>query len=149
MKKLASARQTLLDAPLGIKPAKLLTFAEKGVVRSWRGPGPGLGGNRAFALDYTAHLIVTDYAGAPQDLFFVLADWLHRECPDAPEDAIRFHVDVISHKAADVSLTVEIGEIVAAPATEAGIALLPVPDPDAAAFDMGSFAPGLPDAPPE
>lgn len=144
MIKLAAARQALLDAPLGIKAAKLLTFAEGGTVRSWRGES-----NQSFLLDYTAHFIVTDYAGAPQDLFYVLLQWLHAENPDAPEDAIRFHVDIISAKAADVSLKVELSEVVAATEVTAGLKLTPTPDPDTKALDMGSFAPGLPDSAPD
>jgi len=142
MKKLASARAALLEAPLGIKPDKLLTFAEKGAVKSWRGAG-----NRAFLMTYTAHLIVTDYPGAPQDLFFVALDWLERECTDAAEDAIQFHVDIIDHKKADVSLAIEITETVAATEDEEGLRLSPIADPDALGIGMGDIFPSLPDAP--
>jgi hypothetical protein len=135
MKKLASAREAILKSPLKISADKLLTFAEKGTVKSWR-----CDGNHAFMLTYTAHLIVTDYTGAPQDLFFVALDWLHRECTDAAEDAIRFHVDIIDHKSADISLAIDITEIVAAPTATGGkVRLTPVADPDAQGFDMGAF----------
>lgn len=141
MKKLAALRAALLAGPLKIKADKLLTFAEKGKVQSWRG---GDGDNRAFQLVYTAHVIVTDYTGAPQDLFFVALDWLHANCPDLdPEEAIRFHVDVIDHKSADVSLALDLSEIIAARARPAGLALVPEADPDAGGADLALQSLGL------
>lgn len=137
MKKLASLRAAMLAAPLKINEKELLTFAEKGTVQSWRGDGADPEANEAFQITYTAHLIVTDYTGAPQDLFFVAARWLHRECTDAAEDAIRFHVDVIDHDKADVSLAIDITEIFATPSAGAGkVRLAPAADPDATGFDM-------------
>ncbi len=142
MKKLASARAAFLASPLKIRADHLLTFAEKGTLKSWRGEG-----NAAFMETYTAHFIVTDYTGAPQDLFFVALDWLHRECPDAPEDAVRFHIDIIDHKKADVSLAIEVTEIVAATETPDGLVLTPAADPDERAVDMGTLFRDLPDRP--
>lgn len=142
MNKLASIRQAILAAPLKIADKELLTFAEKGTVKSYRGE---VDANKAFEITYTAHLIVTDYSGAPQDLFFVAAEWLHRECVDAAEDAIRFHVDIIDHKKADISLAIDITEIIATPDAGAGLVRLePSADPDFLKFDMGNFHPDLP-----
>lgn len=145
MKKLHALRTAILAAPLKIPADHVLTFAEKGTVLSRRGEDDA---NKAFTVSYTAHLIVTDATCAPQDLFFIVADWLHDACPDAPEDAIRFNVDVIDTKKADISLAVDISEIVAAPVSEAGTRVEPTNDPKMADLDMGSFADGLPDAPP-
>lgn len=142
MKKLAAARAAILAAPLEIKAENLLTFAEKGTVQSWRGDR-----NLAFRVTYTAHLIVTDYARAPQDLLFVALDWLHRDNPGATEDAVRFHVDIIDHGKADVSLAIDLTEIVATEDTAEGLRLAPTADPDAAGFDMGTLFPTLPAAP--
>lgn len=142
MKKLASARAAILASPLKIDAAQLLTFAEKGTVHSVRGEGrPG------YMIDYTAHLIVTGYGGAPEDLLFVAVDWLHRECVDAAEDAIRFHVDVIDHKSVDVSLAIDISEIVASTDAPDGLRLAPRPDPDALGLDMAALFPNLPAGP--
>lgn len=141
MSKLAALRAAVLSAPLRIAAKDLLTFAEKGRVRSWRG-----GRNRALLVNYTAHLIVTGYVGAAQDLFFVVAQWLQTSEVDAAEDAIAFHVDIIDHQTCDVSLAVELSEIIAAEETPDGIRLRPVADPDAQAFDMAALSgliPGL------
>lgn len=141
MNKLASLRAAFLAAPLKIKDKDLLTFAEKGRVRSKRGEAEA---NKAFEMAYTAHLILTDYTGAPQDVLFVAAQWLNANCPDAEDEAIRFHVDVIDHKKVDLSLAVDIAEIVATPdAGDGKVSLQPVPDPATGAFDMATFHPTL------
>lgn len=130
MRKLQSARDHLLASPLGIKGDKLLTFAEKGVVTSYRRADHQ---NQDFQVSYTAHLILTDFAGQPLDLFFVMVGWLHRECPGAAPDALKFHVDVIDTKQVDVSLMVDLTETVTAAAAPAGTWLTPDTDPDALA----------------
>jgi len=139
--KLAAARSALLDAPLGLRPDQLQTFAQQGTVWSRRATR-----NRHVRMTYEAHLIVTDYTGAPRDLLFVLADWLHRDNPAAEDDAIKFHVDVIDHKRADVSLRVDITETIHVRPVEGGLALLSVPDADAGALDMAALFPDLPDS---
>lgn len=142
MIKLANLRAAILASPLKIKADKLLSFVEDGSVKSWRESR-----NAAFVLDYSAKIIVTDYAGAPQDLFFVVLDWLHRDNPDVTEDAFKFAADIVSHKSVDIEITVDMSEIIAAQTTPAGTALTPVPDPDAGAIDLGDLYPNLPDAP--
>ena len=137
MKKLASARAALLTSPLKIKADKLLTFAEKGTVQSWGGDA-----NAAFMVAYTIHLIVTDYAGALQDLLYVALRWMQTECPGMENDALKFHVDVIDHKSADVSLSLEITEIIAAIPGQKGVTLAPSPDPAPEAFDMDKLIHG-------
>ena len=140
MRKLQSARDALLAAPLGIKAKNLLTFAEKGSVVSSRG-----GRNGNFRITYTANLIVTDYAGEPQDLLFVLLTWLQAECPNAKEDAIAFHVDIIDHRKADVSLAVELSDLIQVRADETGHWLEAQSDADALAIDMQALYPDLPE----
>lgn len=142
MIKLTALRAAILASPLKIKAANLLTFVEDGSVKSWRESR-----NAGFLLEYSAKIIVTDYAGAPQDLCFVVLNWLHRDNPDATEDAFKFAADIISHKAADVEITVELSEIIAAETRPEGTALTPVRDPDAGAIDLGDLYPDLPDAP--
>lgn len=139
MNKLASARNAILKSPLHIKADKLLTFAEKGKVTTW--PEDASSGNSGFTLTYTIHLIVTDYAGALQDLLYVVVRWVHAECPDMDaREAIAFHVDVIDHKSADVSIAVEVSEIVATTLGAGGkVQLKPAPDPDVRVFDMTAF----------
>lgn len=116
MKKLQSARDHLL-AKLGVSGEGLLTFAEKGTVTSYRGADHQ---NRDFQVSYTAHLVLTDFAADPLTVFFVMLDWLHRDCPTAPADALRFHVDVIDSTKVDVSLQIELTETVTARADPTG-----------------------------
>jgi hypothetical protein len=131
MNKLLSLRQALLDCPLKIAADKLLTFAEKGTVLSYGG-----GGNDAFQITYTAKAIVLDYAGAPRDLLFVVAQWLHADNPGAGAESITFTADIISDKAVDVELAVEITETIGAVAQPDGkLRLQPAPDPDALGED--------------
>jgi hypothetical protein len=137
VKKLAAARDAILKSPLRIKADKLLTFAEKGTVQSWGG-----GGNDAFQVTYTIHLIVTDFAGALQDLLYVTLQWMRADCPGIETDALKFHVDVIDHKSADVSLSLEITEIIGAVSGPKGIKLEPVSDLDPEDFDMDRLAGG-------
>jgi hypothetical protein len=138
MKKLAAARAAILAAPLGIGNEDVLTFAEKGKVEAWRGDR-----NRAFQVTYTGHIVVTGYAGAPQDLLFFATEWFLRDNPGADAEAIRFHVDIIDHKSADVSLMIELTEIVAPEDMPEGLRLALPPDPDAQAFDTAALTLGL------
>lgn len=138
MRKLASLRQAFLACPLKIKPEALLTFAEKGTLHSWRGTG-----NQAYKIDYTANVIVTGFGGEAQELFFVALDWLHENCPGADEDAMKFHVDIIDHKSADVSIAIDLTEIIAAETQTDGLHITSAADPDADAIDMSAFFPDL------
>lgn len=139
MRKLQSVRDRLLASALGIPADKLLTFAERGTITACRGDGP-----RSFIVSYTAHLIVTDYSGDPDGLFWCLLDWVHSACPGkAPTDVFKFMVDVIDHKAADVSIQIDLDDVIKATTDDAGTTLTGQPDPDALAFDMTAFAPGL------
>ena len=57
-------------------------------------------------------MIVTDFTGAPQDLFFIVLTWLHAAYPPAKPDTLKSHVDIIDHEKADVSLAVDLaGEV--------------------------------------
>ncbi|MBF0169314.1 MAG: phage tail protein [Alphaproteobacteria bacterium] len=142
MRLLESARQTFLDSPLGIGEKSLLTFAQDGKVYSVRGER-----NQAFQASYAAHLIVTDYTGAPQDILFLAVAWLQANVPDATADAIKFHVDIVTTKKVDVSIMIELTEIVATPDAGNGLVRLEAaPTPDAHAFDMKFLYPDLPES---
>ncbi len=144
MMKLTSLREAFLAAPaeMRITPQNLLTFAEKGSLTAWRG-----GANRAYKLDYTANVIVTGYCREAQDIFFLALDWLARECPDADETALQFHVDIVDRKCADVSIAFPLTEIVAGKIEADGLHPTPTAEPDADAIDMKTFFPNLPAAP--
>lgn len=136
MMKLQSARAAILAAPLKIKTEKLLAFAEKGTVESWQAANWSGGDNGGFLIQYVIHLIVTDYAGAVQDLLWVAAQWLAAACPGAASDAITFEIDMIDLKICDVHLSITVEEQIAAVPDDAGrVSLRPVTD--LAAADIG------------
>lgn len=120
MRKLLSVRECLLKSGLGIQPDKLLTFAEKGVVTNLRG---GADRNGDFEIAYDGHLIFTDYAGDVAALLYVVSEWFKREEPMAPEDALKFHVDVLDHKAADISLLMPMAETITVATLPEGVRL--------------------------
>lgn len=140
MKKLTDARDCLLQSGLGIKAKDLLTFAEKGTVTAYQGTDSQ---NRNFRIEYVAHLIVTDYAGEPQKLLFVMTEWVDANIPDRNEEALKFHVDIISTKAADVSIQIKLSDTVTVEPVDGGTQLDHQPDADVRDIDMGAFFPDL------
>lgn len=125
MIKLAALRAAILAAPIGVTDDKLLAFAKRGKVESHRG---GVGDHQAFALHYTAHLMVIGYERSPADLFFAAAQWLHRDNPAAAADALSFEVDVIDGGTVDVTLSLDLSEIVAVIDNPDGVVTRPMPD---------------------
>tara|TARA_R110000751_G_scaffold15083_10_gene48787 strand:- start:2369 stop:2794 length:426 start_codon:yes stop_codon:yes gene_type:complete len=138
MNKLKQARTYLLGCGLGIEARHLLTFAEKGQISSWRSDRNG-----NFTIAYTAHFILTDYCKAPQDVFFKLAQWLKENCPNAPEDALKFHVDILDHDKADISIALEMTDILNLVQGPNGNFLQYGPEADATEIGMADFFPGL------
>ncbi|MBL4839922.1 MAG: phage tail protein [Thalassospira sp.] len=140
MQKLTDARNHLLASGLDIKARDLLTFAEKGSIVAYQGTDSQ---NRNFKIQYVAHLIITDYAGDPQNLLFVMTDWIDANVPDRNEEALKFHVDVISTKSADVSIQIELSDTITVEPVDGGTNLDHQPDADVRAIDMGNFYPDL------
>ncbi|WP_142847086.1 phage tail protein [Telmatospirillum sp. J64-1] len=140
MKKLTEARDYLLASALGLKAKDLLTFAEKGAVTAYRGDGPP-----SFKVSYTAHLVVVGFPGNPQDLLFVMLSWMDRHLPSAPPDALKFHVDIIDHKASDISMQIEMADVIKATVLPGGTMLQAQDDPDALGELIADQALGLHD----
>ena len=139
MQKLVHIRDYLLRSSLNIKPDKLLIFAEKGRVASWRGP---MERNADMRVSYTGHVIVTDFSGAPQDLLYLMTVWVEDNCPGYnQQEAVTFHVDIIDHKKADISLAIELSEDIAATTTAQGTQLTPRPDPNVSALTFAKLYP--------
>lgn len=133
MRKLQSARDALLASGLGITADDLLTFAEKGAITN-HCDQPDRNGD--FSITYHAHLIVTDFAGDVPALLFVVSEWLKREQPNAADDAIKFHVDILDHKAADISLLMELTEFITVTSLPEGVRVSPDPvSPPICGFD--------------
>lgn len=133
MRKLSDLRQYLLTSPLDITADKLLTFAESGTVTSYAGMASQ---NSDISLSYTAHCIVTDYAGDHLQLIYLVSRWLDQAQPGSRPDALAFHIDFIDHQKADISLKMPLVESVSVRTEDAGTWLSPDPDADPRAFGL-------------
>lgn len=131
MRKLGSLREHILQRT-GVQQEHLLTFTEGGKLTSFRGARNG-----NFEINYKATVILTDFLGKPEELFFIILEWFHRECPGAdPEETVTFAVDVVSAAAVDVELSVKITETVIATERCDGTLLSAPPDADALDIDL-------------
>jgi hypothetical protein len=127
VKALADLRDFLLASPaLRIGADSLLTFAENGAMESYRADG-----NTDFRLSYDAHVIVTGFALDPCILFLVARDWLAEHAPNLSPDGVKFHVDIIDHQSADISLKFPLAETIQVAVTEDGTTLAALPEADA------------------
>lgn len=125
MNKLSSLRDHLLQFPgrPGIEPGHLLTFAEKGQVHA-----RAHGHNRHFELSYTATVVVANFSGQPDQLFFWALQWLATAQPDHDPDAVRWDADVLDGQHSDVSLSLDLRETVYVQETDDGIVLERAPE---------------------
>lgn len=133
MRKLSDLRQYLLSCPLDIPADKLLTFAEGGRLTSYAGMAHQ---NSNIALSYTAHCVVTDYAGDHLQLLFLVSRWLDQAEPGHVPDALAFHVDILDHQTADISVKIPLTESIDVKQEAAGTWLTPMPDADVRAFQL-------------
>ena len=117
MMKPASLRAFLAAAvqDLAQDPERLQIFIEGGRLLSPGGP-MCVGEPRAFEYRYRLQLIVTDFAAHPDALFSPLVTWVATHQPEllAPgrPDGVKFEVEVLSHELVDVSIELELAEIV-------------------------------------
>lgn len=120
MNKLESLRAHLLAIPgeLKIDPDDLLTFAGQGTVYS-----AAHGTNQHFELRYKANVIVQNYSGRADQLMFWLLQWLAANQPDHAPEAVEFQADLLNHKSADLSITVDLTETVKVEQVAEGIKL--------------------------
>lgn len=120
MNKLESLRAHLLAIPgeLKIDPDDLLTFADQGTVYS-----AAQGTNPHFELRYKANIIVQNFSGRADRLMFWLLQWLAVNQPDHAPDAVEFQADLLNHKSADLSISVDLTETVRVEQTADGIKL--------------------------
>ncbi|MFM2041553.1 MAG: hypothetical protein RLY86_129 [Pseudomonadota bacterium] len=129
MRKLNDLRRHLLDSPLppALRPDQLLTFAERGQLISHAGmPGTQ---NRDYQLSYHGHLLVTDFAGDANALFFVVLRWYQQHQPGAAPDAVNWHADIIDTKKVDISLRLPLTESVTVTEEHGGTRLTPDQEP--------------------
>ena len=124
MKKLESLRLHLLNSPLHLKEDSLLTYAEKGKVISYQGQD-----NSHFELRYSAIIIITDYAGSAEQVAYFALQWLKEHQPNAQEDSLEFEADILSHQAVDLSLKLDLSEVIQVEVKEDGVHFHSMPEP--------------------
>ena len=127
MKKLESLREHLLSSPLQLQADDLLTFAEQGKVISFQGED-----NQHFELRYSANIIITDYSGDADQIACLVLQWLKQHQPHHKEDAIEFEADILSQSAVDLSLKIDLSEIIKVRVEEEGIYLKSCAEPNLA-----------------
>lgn len=112
MNKPNSLRDHLLaaDTTLAQNPERLLVFIDEGNIRATAAPG------LSFEWLYTLNVIITDYAGHPDNIAIPLLDWLRRNQPDLltniekGKDAIGFEADILGNDKVDLSITLPLTE---------------------------------------
>lgn len=112
MNKPNSLRDHLLaaDPTLAQNPERLLVFIDEGNIRSTAAPG------LSFEWLYTLNVIITDYAGHPDNIAIPLLAWLRRNQPDLltniekGKDAIGFEADILGNDKVDLSITMPLTE---------------------------------------
>ncbi|MBO9710668.1 MAG: phage tail protein [Caulobacter sp.] len=117
MMKPASLRAFLTAAVADLQrdPERLQIFIEGGKILS---PGDPLCADhpRAFEYRYRLQLIITDFAGHPDALFSPLVSWVASNQREllAPgnADGVKFETEILSHDLADVSIELELSEVV-------------------------------------
>ena len=72
-----------------------------------------------------------------------MTDWVDANIPDRNEEALKFHVDVINTKAADISIQIQLSDTVTVEPVDGGTELDHQTDADVRSIDMGTFFPGL------
>jgi len=127
MKKLHDLRQHLLECPLQIQADKLLTFTRKGRVTSHAGRPYE---NRGFAISYLASVIITDFSGDATAFLYILTCWLQEHQPGSSPDAIKFQVDIIDHQKADLSVEIELTDVIRVEQVAGGTQLVAQPHPN-------------------
>lgn len=114
MKKPDALRAHLTAAlpELARDPEALTIYITGGSVAARHGP------NLGFEIRYTAHLVLLNYRGAPEQIFLPLLLWLLTNQADLilnHERGVRdiaFSVDVLDNQAVDVEITLPLSEAV-------------------------------------
>jgi len=120
MKLLEDLRRHILSLPGEIKidPDDLLTFADDGRIIS-----AAEGTNPHFELAYKANLIIQNLSASPDQLFYWLLLWLAQNLPNHKEDAIKWQADLLNQTSTDLSISIELTEIIKVETTAEGIKL--------------------------
>lgn len=133
MNKPNSLREHLLaaDTTLAQNPERLLVFIDEGNIRATAAPG------LSFEWLYTLNIIITDYAGHPDNIAIPLLAWLRRNQPDLltniekGKDAIGFEADILGNDKVDLSITMPLTErVIVKRLPDESLEVTHLPEPD-------------------
>lgn len=97
--------------------SKLSLFVDRGRVAARQG-------SLAFEYRYTLNLVVQDYSGSIDGLIVPILAWISQAQPDllqaAPQEPFRFESELLRADAADVSIWIDLTEIVTVQPQAAG-----------------------------
>ncbi|WP_236187175.1 phage tail protein [Pseudomonas protegens] len=122
MNKPDSLRAFLLERVPELRhgPDRLLIFIDNGKVRCTAAP------SLSFEYSYDLQVILTDFAGHPDNVMLPLLEWLRvnqselLENLDKSADGIKFEADLIDKSKVDMSLTLPLTERVVVRTDDAG-----------------------------
>ncbi len=125
MKKPSSLRAHLLAAipALEHNPDRLLIFVENGHIAATYAPA------LSYQYQYQLELVVTDFAGGPEQVMVPLLQWLVRNQPEllanpANRGQIAFEVDVLADDLVDLALKLSLSErVIVTPTADGGFDL--------------------------
>lgn len=124
---------------LATNPDTLLVFVDKGRVSATAVPG------YSFDYSYTLNVILTDYSGSPDIVFFALMRWMELHQidtllnPERKASAIKFEAEMVSNAAVDLSIFIELTESVGVrPRPGGGFDIATTPEPD---YGLGTTFP--------
>lgn len=110
MNKPEGLRRLLLATALKGAGDKLSMFVDRGRLRA------RMTGSAAFEYAYSLEIVVQDYAGSIDDLMVPVLAWVAEQQPDLIErngsDAMTFESELLDGDRADVSITLELTEVV-------------------------------------
>lgn len=114
MKKPDTLRAALVAAlpALANDPDKLLVFIDAGSLHASYAPG------LSFEYAYTLHVILTDYAGDPDAVMVPLLMWVRANQSELMDNAdlrqtgIQFEADIIGNDLCDLSIKLQLTEVV-------------------------------------
>lgn len=132
MNKANEVRELLTTAVpyLQKNPDALHIFIEEGNLEaSW------VGKNLSFEYQFNLIILVTDYSQHADTLMIPLLAWIAQNQPelltnpDRRKEGVRFRVDMLNHKTADIEITIQLTERVKVTATEEGLEVIHLPEP--------------------
>lgn len=108
MKKIAALRDHLLSSALDIQPEDIIARVSEGKLRHhYRHPdAPAPPANDKIQLTYSAELLIMDYTGAPEAVFYLVAQWLSTWQPGHKADIITVKADILDNNSVDLLISI-------------------------------------------